>query len=378
MPKQDNNSKMAISGDAKEVAKKLIKLDPSEYVVGKTAREGLKKFSIEKHPILRHDAPNDEAKNNDRLFGGENDKDSTTRRADYDGDEDKKAYETTRVRNKLIEKFVRNEKRQQPENAQKAGSTTEDPEKHFAQKIAAEHETTDTRGSPTTEPMPKIKTKLPPQTVGEGYLTELGDQMSPAPATSDSPGSNADSSPVNNADQDSDKYDDQDKNSTENSDSTDKAKEALESIAMCSAKLYEDMPTDIDLPSWVLEKLELAKGFLDSIEAEFGGESEEQEEGENEGEPSPKEKPTADKGGQVAMAKESVLFEKNWIAGAIKHPGAEKAAAKKSGMSTKEYAEKHKDDKGRSGKRANLALTLMRMHKEEIESFHDKNEQGDN
>lgn len=54
---------------------------------------------------------------------------------------------------------------------------------------------------------------------------------------------------------------------------------------------------------------------------------------------------------------------KNWIKGAIKHPGAETRAAKKAGMSTHAYMEKHKDDPGTAGKRARLGLTLTKMAK---------------
>lgn len=52
-----------------------------------------------------------------------------------------------------------------------------------------------------------------------------------------------------------------------------------------------------------------------------------------------------------------------WIKGAIKHPGAEKKAAKKAGMSTHAYMEKHKHDSGKSGSRARLGLTLSGMAK---------------
>lgn len=55
--------------------------------------------------------------------------------------------------------------------------------------------------------------------------------------------------------------------------------------------------------------------------------------------------------------------KKQWIDDAIKHPGAEKKAAKKAGVSTKEYMEEHKDDKGTSGKRARLGLALSKMSK---------------
>lgn len=52
---------------------------------------------------------------------------------------------------------------------------------------------------------------------------------------------------------------------------------------------------------------------------------------------------------------------RNWIKGAIKHPGAEKKAAAAAGMSTQEYMEKHKGDSGTAGKRARLGLTLSKM-----------------
>jgi hypothetical protein len=55
------------------------------------------------------------------------------------------------------------------------------------------------------------------------------------------------------------------------------------------------------------------------------------------------------------------IEEKNWIAGAIKHSGAETAAAKKAGMSVQAYASKHQHDSGTAGKRARLAMTLKGM-----------------
>lgn len=63
------------------------------------------------------------------------------------------------------------------------------------------------------------------------------------------------------------------------------------------------------------------------------------------------------------MKNEEILQEKNWIQGAIKHPGAEKRAATKAGMSTHAYMEKHKDDSGKSGARARLGLRLSAMRK---------------
>ena len=53
----------------------------------------------------------------------------------------------------------------------------------------------------------------------------------------------------------------------------------------------------------------------------------------------------------------------NWIAGAIKRPGAFKAKAKKAGMSTSAYASKMKGAKSRTGKQARLAITLGKMRK---------------
>lgn len=55
------------------------------------------------------------------------------------------------------------------------------------------------------------------------------------------------------------------------------------------------------------------------------------------------------------------MSKKHWIAGAIKHPGAEKAAAKKAGESTHAYMEAHKDAPGKAGARARLGLRLSRM-----------------
>ncbi len=56
------------------------------------------------------------------------------------------------------------------------------------------------------------------------------------------------------------------------------------------------------------------------------------------------------------------MAKKKWIEKAIKHPGAEKRAAKKAGESTHEYMEKHKDAPGNAGKRARLGLELEGMH----------------
>jgi len=54
---------------------------------------------------------------------------------------------------------------------------------------------------------------------------------------------------------------------------------------------------------------------------------------------------------------------KHFIAKAIKHPGVERAAAKKAGVSTQEYMREHEHDPGKSGDRARLGIRLSRMAK---------------
>jgi hypothetical protein len=53
---------------------------------------------------------------------------------------------------------------------------------------------------------------------------------------------------------------------------------------------------------------------------------------------------------------------KNWVAGAIKHPGAMTKMAKKEGVSNKTFEQEHKGDSGLAGERARLAITLSGMH----------------
>ena len=55
------------------------------------------------------------------------------------------------------------------------------------------------------------------------------------------------------------------------------------------------------------------------------------------------------------------MAKKHWISGAIKHPGAEKRAAARAGMSTHAYMEEHKNDPGKAGARARLGLRLSSM-----------------
>lgn len=53
--------------------------------------------------------------------------------------------------------------------------------------------------------------------------------------------------------------------------------------------------------------------------------------------------------------------KKNFIAGAIKHPGALTRKAKKAGESPMAFAAAHKGDSGTTGKQARLALTLRKL-----------------
>lgn len=54
---------------------------------------------------------------------------------------------------------------------------------------------------------------------------------------------------------------------------------------------------------------------------------------------------------------------KRWIGAATKNAhGQFRAKAKEAGMGTRAYAEKEKHAKGKTGKQARLALTLMATH----------------
>ena len=53
---------------------------------------------------------------------------------------------------------------------------------------------------------------------------------------------------------------------------------------------------------------------------------------------------------------------KHWIQGAIKHPGALTKKANAAGQSPMAFAAAHKNSGGTTGKQANLALTLSKLH----------------
>jgi len=57
------------------------------------------------------------------------------------------------------------------------------------------------------------------------------------------------------------------------------------------------------------------------------------------------------------------MANKNWIAGAIKRPGALTRKAKRAGESVGEFARSHKSAKGRTGRQARLAITLGKLRK---------------
>lgn len=51
----------------------------------------------------------------------------------------------------------------------------------------------------------------------------------------------------------------------------------------------------------------------------------------------------------------------HWMETAVRHKGALRTAAHRAGESTSEYAAKHKNDAGVTGRRARLALTFAKF-----------------
>jgi len=62
---------------------------------------------------------------------------------------------------------------------------------------------------------------------------------------------------------------------------------------------------------------------------------------------------------------------KNWIAGAVKHPGAFTASAKRAGKSVGEYAREHQHDSGKLGQRARFAMTMRKLAHKHGSKAHD-------
>jgi len=375
MADQDNKSKMAIPNQPKDLARKLVKApaeDIANYVLGDAAKAGIKKFGAA-HPTLRSNQPNMSSKENEDTFDGGSVKDDTTRRADYETGQDEAAYrnghgETNKekIKKKVAESVVAMAARKvkvEPVNAQKKGAMSTH---------GSEHETSEVAGDDTSEPQQKKHhVKIPPQVVTsestspdshfekqsskmqsainlhlrngkdywgaveaakkhvkEEYLSELGEPMAPAPATSDSPGWSGQSSSSDqpgmgkdgsNKNTDSDAGDD---DSDEGSDETvTAARDNLEVIATQAAELYENIEDNAKLPDWVLEKLELAKNFVNSVAKHISDTKDEDSDDEDDDGSENKDntdtaKPTAFKNnGEQALAKEEVLSAKAGRAG---------------------------------------------------------------
>jgi len=324
MADQDNKSKMAIANQPKDLARKLMAapaVDVSNYVLGTDAKAGVKKFGAA-HPSLRRNQPNNTDKDNEDVFDGGVVKDDTTRRADYEIGQDELAYknghgETKKaaMKKKVVESFVAKASRKvkvEPINAQKKGAMTTH---------GAEHETTELAGDETTEKQQKIHTKLPKQVVAkEEVLNELGEPMAPAPATSDSPGFGG-SAPADQPGQDKDTGNNDSQSNDDNDDeegadeSVTAARDLLEVIATQAAELYESIEDNAKLPSHIVEKLELAKNFVNSVakhvsdtkdEDSNNQDTDEDDDGSSNKDNVDTQKPSAFKGnGQQALAKES-------------------------------------------------------------------------
>lgn len=320
MADQDNKSKMAIPNQPRDLARKLVKIDLAPYALGADAKAGVKKFG-DAHPTLRLNQPNQSPKENQDTFDGGAVKDDTTRRADYEIGQDEPAYKNAHgetkkaaMKKKVVESFVAKTVRKvkvEPINAQKKGAMTSH---------GAEHETSEIDGDETSEKQQKKPhIKLPAQVVAkEAYLSELGEPMSPAPATSDSPGFGG-SAPADQPGQDKDTGN----NSSESGDHDDEeadesvtaARDLLEVIATQAAELYENIEDSTKLPSHIVEKLELAKNFVTSVakhmsdtkdEDSNNQDTDEKDDGSSNKDNVDTQKPTAFKGnGQQSLAKES-------------------------------------------------------------------------
>lgn len=421
MADQDNKSKMAIPNQPKDLARKLVKApaeDIANYVLGDAAKAGIKKFGAA-HPTLRRNQPNMSPKENEDTFDGGSVKDDTTRRADYETGQDEAAYrnghgETNKekIKKKVAESVVAMAARKvkvEPVNAQKKGAMSTH---------GSEHETSEVAGDDTSEPQQKKHhVKIPPQVVTsesayekdlqdheprkvqgvygtksksfekkfknqkaqdaffdhpthagnyevhyvskmhEAYLSELGEPMAPAPATSDSPGWSGQSSSSDqpgmgkdgsNKNTDSDAGDD---DSDEGADETvTAARDNLEVIATQAAELYENIEDNAKLPDWVLEKLELAKNFVNSVAKHISDTKDEDSDDEDDDGSENKDntdtaKPTAFKNnGEQALAKEEVLSAKAGRAGKdLGKPG--KSFAMIAAKAGKKYGSKESGEK---------------------------------
>lgn len=63
------------------------------------------------------------------------------------------------------------------------------------------------------------------------------------------------------------------------------------------------------------------------------------------------------------MSKHGNTKRRQWMQGAVKHPGALTRKAKAAHMGTQAYAHKHAHDSGTTGKQARLAITFSKFRK---------------
>ena len=311
MPTQDKDTKMAIPSEPKNLARKIMNTDLSAYAMGKAAKEGIKKF-VAKHPVVVTDYPADDAESNNARFKGDNvKKDTATRKSDYKTGEDEKAYESV-IKRKLIEKFVAKISNTKLAQKETEGLDTSEPAKKMA--VVS-----------TNKPIVSTISDIGPGRKAsnvkvvksnEETIAEAGEPMSPAPATSDSPGWSGDSAMATDNGADNEKTSNSDDDNEEN-ETVNGVREKLENIAMMSAEMFENLQDDAELEKWVLEKLELAHDFIEAVSKEIndskGGDDE--EDGEPEGNQGGKDdnnnaKPSAFKGnGEQSMAKEEVELD---------------------------------------------------------------------
>ena len=312
MPTQDKDTKMAIPAEPKNLARKIMNTDLSAYAMGKAAKEGIKKF-VAKHPVVVTDYPADDAESNNARFKGDKvKKDDATRKADYKTGEDEKAYESV-IKRKLIEKFVAKISNAKLAKKETDGLDTTEPAKKMivvSTKKPIGHTISDIGAGGKAYNVKVVKSNE--ETIAEG-----GDPMSAAPATSDNPGWSGDSAASgDDASKEKEKTSNSDDDNEEN-ETVNGVREKLENIAMMSAEMFENLQDDTKLDKHVIEKLELAHDFIESVSKEIndskGGDDEEDNEPEgNQGgkDDNNNAKPSAFKGnGEQSMAKEEVELD---------------------------------------------------------------------
>ena len=295
MASQDNAGPLAIPSQVTRIVRKLVKQgeEVSKYTLSDASKAGTRDF-VNQHPVNHRYAVTDSESNQDDMFKANNiSKDLTTKNGDFDHEESERAHGNNRQARKIAEAFARKvNETVAPEHsdAKELALGTSGAEKKLVAKAKPKRD---------TQPLPTFNIAIPPQVAANRpYVAEGSDPSSPSPATSDSPSMDSDNKAPNT---DNDK----DKESANKSDSASAAKDALENIAMNAAELFEGLADDAELPSWVMEKLQLAQQFLESIKDEIGSDAQTDSkgEGENNGEPDQgKSKPNGNYGNQAKAA----------------------------------------------------------------------------